>query len=150
MVYRFQIWLWAVFLILGLASTLLFLADGYQRIVAWVVMGVSVLAAAAVWRFGEYRAYRLGPPTTTGFNGWTLVGVFAMVVIANMIAKGGSFGASVAGIATAVAGVAPWLIFTTAFRDPPPTSDSGDSELRASESDRTDLDQAGPNDGSRL
>ena len=148
-VYRSQVCLWVVAIVVAIASTVLFVAGGHRQVVALVVQGVSVLAAMTVWRFGEYRARRLGPPTADGFNGWSAVGILAMVVISNTIAKGGSFGASVAGIATGVAAVAPWLIFATALRDPPPAPSSVASDQPSPESNQADRDRAGPADGPR-
>lgn len=80
-VYRIQVLHWAVAVIVAITSTVLSVAAGDRQVVALVVQGVGVLGAAAVWRFSEYRIHRLGPPATTGFNGSTFAGIFAMVII---------------------------------------------------------------------
>ena len=118
--YRWQVQVWLVLMVTASAMTLVFVPTGRRQVIALVVLGLAVVAAAVVWKVSEYRRYRLGPLTSTGSIASSMVGTACILSCSRIIGSGGTLLATVAGFLAGCALMVPVTAYLTAFNEPLP------------------------------
>lgn len=118
-VYRVQVYVWLAVALVSTVLTVLFVPAGTQKVIAFTVLGLAVVAALVLWRVGDYRAYVVGPPTSTQSRPWILGMTMVCCVVARSIGGHAPFLAAVAGFGVGMAVTLPVLTYVTAIPEPP-------------------------------